>query len=174
MKNYPISFIKHFKTITHHKVLVCFYCFKVGLYSQGLTHDLSKYSYTEMKTGVKYYVGYCSPIDIEKKETGYSAGWLHHKGRNKHHIDYWIDKSMSGFDYHEIPKKYVKEMVCDRIAASKIYLKSDYTDDYPYTYFTKGLDQKYMHPKSRELLRNYLMIIQNNGLKKGLKQIKSD
>ena len=33
---------KHFKTITHHKWLVLLGCFRVGLYRQGLTHDLSK------------------------------------------------------------------------------------------------------------------------------------
>ena len=34
----------HFCTITHHKMLVMKTCFKVGLYKQGLLHDLSKYT----------------------------------------------------------------------------------------------------------------------------------
>ena len=38
---------KHFKTITYHKYLVCKGCFKVGLYRQGLLHDMSKYSPSE-------------------------------------------------------------------------------------------------------------------------------
>ena len=33
---------KHLKTITRHKWLVMQGCFQVGLYWQGLTHDLSK------------------------------------------------------------------------------------------------------------------------------------
>lgn len=41
----------HFKTITSHKLLVMKYCFKVGLYKQGLLHDLSKYSPTEFLVG---------------------------------------------------------------------------------------------------------------------------
>ena len=45
----------HFKTITEHKLLVMKYCFKVGLYKQGLLHDLSKYSPEEFWTGVYYY-----------------------------------------------------------------------------------------------------------------------
>ena len=44
---------KHFKTITKHKFLVMRQCFKVGLYWQGLTHDLSKYSPTEFFVGAK-------------------------------------------------------------------------------------------------------------------------
>lgn len=33
----------HLKTITRHKLLVMRHCFRIGLYWQGLTHDLSKY-----------------------------------------------------------------------------------------------------------------------------------
>ena len=44
---------KHFKTITTHKLLVMDGCFKVGLYRQGLLHDLSKYSPTEILIGAR-------------------------------------------------------------------------------------------------------------------------
>ena len=83
--------IKHFKTITHHKILVAKYCFRIGLYRQGLTHDLSKYSPTEFWAGAKYYQGDRSPNEAERMDKGYSAAWLHHKGRNRHHLEYWVD-----------------------------------------------------------------------------------
>ena len=86
----------HFKTITAHKLRVMKYCFKVGLYRQGLAHDLSKYTPVEFVAGAKYYDGSRSPIELEKMDLGYSAGWLHHKGRNKHHLEYWID-----YDYDQ-------------------------------------------------------------------------
>ena len=73
---------KHFCTITHHKNLVLVGCFKIGLYRQGLLHDLSKYSPTEFLVGCKYYQGTMSPNNAERKEKGYSLAWLHHKGRN--------------------------------------------------------------------------------------------
>ena len=44
--------IKHFKTITHHKILVAKGCFRVGLYRQGLLHDMSKYSPSEVSRGL--------------------------------------------------------------------------------------------------------------------------
>ena len=81
----------HFKTITHHKLLVMQYCFRVGLIRQGLMHDMSKYSWTEFRVGAKYYSGTRSPNAAEREELGYSTAWLHHKGRNKHHLEYWID-----------------------------------------------------------------------------------
>ena len=88
--------IGHFTTITRHKILVMKECFKIGLYKQGLTHDLSKYSPTEFLVGCKYYQGNRSPNEIERREKGYSAAWLHHKGRNKHHLEYWIDYAADG------------------------------------------------------------------------------
>lgn len=115
---------KHFRTITEHKVLVMKECFKLGLYRQGLLHDLSKYSFSEFWTGVKYYQGNRSPNAAEREELGYSAAWLHHKGRNKHHFEYWIDFSADrskGLVGNKMPLTYVAEMVCDRIAACKVY-----------------------------------------------------
>lgn len=81
----------HFQTITEHKCLVMKECFKVGLYKQGLLHDLSKYTPEEFRTGVLYFQGNRSPNAAEKEKMGYSGAWLHHKGRNKHHYEYWID-----------------------------------------------------------------------------------
>ena len=69
-------------------------CFKCGLYWQGLVHDLSKYSWTEFSVGAKYYQGTRSPNDAERESKGYSSAWLHHKGRNKHHLEYWVDYSV--------------------------------------------------------------------------------
>ena len=57
----------HFKTITKHKVIVMKYCFQVGLYKQGLLHDLSKYYPIEFKVGAKYYLGNESPNNAERR-----------------------------------------------------------------------------------------------------------
>ena len=101
-------------------------CFAVGLYKQGLMHDLSKYSWVEFRVGAKYYQGTRSPNNAEREEHGYSLAWLHHKGRNKHHYEYWLDygfppdRSITGMN---MPKKYVVEMFMDRIAACKVYMK---------------------------------------------------
>ena len=114
----------HFDTITRHKLLVMKYCFACGLYEQGLAHDLSKYSPTEFIPGCIYYQGDHSPNEAEREARGYTSAWLHHKGRNKHHLEYWIDYSTTkaGLTGMKIPLRYVCEMVCDRVAASQIYL----------------------------------------------------
>ena len=85
------NFWRHLKTITHHRHLVMRGCFRVGLYRRGLLHDLSKYSPEEFWAGVKYYQGSRSPNTAEREDKGYSAAWMHHKGRNKHHFEYWTD-----------------------------------------------------------------------------------
>ena len=95
------QFLGHLHTINHHKWLVTRDCIRVGLISQGLKHDLSKYAPIEFLAGVKYYEGgKRSPINREKEEKGYSQGWLHHKGRNRHHFEYWIDYAVNPKDVY--------------------------------------------------------------------------
>ncbi|MFV0342454.1 MAG: DUF5662 family protein [Anaerocolumna sp.] len=157
---------KHFKTINHHKWLVMKYCFRVGLYKQGFLHDLSKYSLTEFLVGAKYYQGDQSPNNIERKTNGYSLAWLHHKGRNKHHLEYWIDygtkrgEPMTGM---KMPVKFVVEMFCDRIAASKNYNKDKYQDSDPLIYYNVSKGAYILHPSTRELLEKLLTMLSVRG-----------
>ena len=145
------------------------YCFKLGLYRQGLMHDLSKYSPTEFFVGAKYYQGYRSPNTAERLDRGYSSAWLHHKGRNKHHLEYWIDYSLQKDGYPlagmEMPVKYVAEMLCDRIAACRVYQGDAYTDASAWQYYESGLrvNTMIMHPKTRELLETMLHMLAEKG-----------
>ena len=104
---------QHFCTITNHKILVMKNCFRVGLYRQGLLHDMSKYMPSEFLVGCRYYQGTRSPNNAEREITGCSTAWLHHKGRNKHHYEYWIDYGLEqpGLTGMKMPKKYVIEDV---------------------------------------------------------------
>ena len=160
-----MNFLNHLKTINKHRRVVRYYCFKLHLYWQGLTHDLSKYSFTEFSLGVKYYQGFRSPHEKERKEYGYSKAWMHHKGRNKHHFEYWtdIDKESGLYKPYEMPLKYVKEMLCDRIAASKIYKKDEYTDASPYDYFLTSSARLNMHPNTAKLIEEWLLMLKEKG-----------
>lgn len=166
--------IKHFITITKHRHLVMKLCFKMGLYKQGLLHDLSKYSYTEFSNSAKYYVGTYSPTISERKEKGYSDIWMHHKGRNKHHYEYWFDFSNVEKKYVpiKIPIQYVKEMICDRIAASKVYLKDQYTKSSALEYFNRTYDRHEMHPETSALLKSWLELVSEKGENDAIKIIK--
>ena len=129
MTNYVRNAVLHFKTITRHRHLVMLHCFKAGIPLQGLKHDLSKYSPTEFLVGVKYFNGSKSPNVADRQENGYSSAWLHHKGRNKHHFEYWFDNDVATQSIVpvEMPINYVIEMVCDRMAACKVYKGDAYT-----------------------------------------------
>ena len=155
----------HFETITRHKLLVMKYCFACGLYEQGLAHDLSKYSPTEFIPGCIYYQGDHSPNEAEREAKGYTSAWLHHKGRNKHHLEYWIDYSTTkaGLTGMKIPLRYVCEMVCDRIAASQIYLGDRYTDASPWEYYERSRDHYLLHPETRALLEKLLQMVRDLG-----------
>lgn len=163
--------IKHFQTISVHKWTVMDLCFKVGLIKQGLLHDLSKYSAEEFLTGIRYFQGYRSPNAAEKFETGLSIAWLHHKGRNKHHFEYWIDygvESKEGLLGMKMPLRYVLEMCCDRIAASKVYMKENYTTNVPWDYYFLREEGIVIHEESKLLLEKILKINRDEGEKKAL------
>lgn len=172
-----MKWFSHLKTINHHKWLVLHYCFQLGLYRQGLAHDLSKYSPVEFLAGARYYQGYRSPNNREREVKGYSAAWLHHKGRNKHHLEYWIDYSanentpLSGM---QMPVRYVAEMFCDRIAASKTYMGDKYTDRAPYDYYMRSRDFYVIHPKTRALLEQMLTMLKDKGEKETFRYIREE
>lgn len=161
----------HFCTITHHKILVMKGCFKIGLYRQGLLHDMSKYSPVEFLVGCKYYQGNRSPNNAERESKGYSLAWLHHKGRNKHHYEYWIDYGMEkgdGIIGMKMPVRYVAEMFVDRIAASKTYQKGNYRNEHPLAYYERGAAKlgRMIHPDTAALLHSLLKMLAEEGEEK--------
>ena len=158
--------IKHFQTITKHKILVMQECFRVGLYRQGLLHDLSKYGWTEFRVGCRYYQGTRSPNNAEREDKGYSSAWLHHKGRNLHHFEYWIDYSINPGGKlvgMKMPKKYVAEMVIDRISASKNYLKEQYNDGSALAYYLNGRHMMLIDDEADYLARYLLTMLDMRG-----------
>ena len=167
----------HFRTICHHKRLVMRHCFRVGLYWQGLTHDLSKFSPVEFLPGARYFQGTRSPNEAEREALGYSAAWLHHKGRNRHHLEYWIDYDPAGTGKligNEMPVKCVAEMLCDRLAASRVYLKEDYTAASAWEYYQRGRDHYILHPNTRALLEKMLLLVRDEGEDKALAIIRRE
>lgn len=156
---------QHFKTITKHRHKVIANCAKAGILWQGLRHDLSKYSPTEFISGVKYYQGFRSPNDREREEKGYSSAWLHHKGRNRHHFEYWTDydPKTRRIVPVKMPVRYVAEMFCDRLAASKIYNGRNYTDRSPLEYFVAAKGVRIIHPETSNLIESLLTTLAEKG-----------
>lgn len=163
------GFMNHLRTVVRHKELVMIGCFRVGLYRQGLMHDLSKFAPTEFLVGARYFQGHRSPNNAEREDIGYSSSWLHHKGRNRHHFEYWVDYNLRGKDGEsplvpvKMPGRFVVEMLMDRIAASKVYLGDAYTDKSPLGYFDGGRARKFMHPETAALLEKLLRMLAEKG-----------
>jgi hypothetical protein len=134
------NFRGHLRTVNQHRKMVLKHCIKAGIPIRGLLHDLSKYSPTEFIPGVLYYQGNRSPNEKEREISGYSKAWMHHKGRNRHHFEYWTDYSTVTKKMEAVPMPdiFIFEMFCDRVAASKIYNKEKYTDDMPLDYFLRA------------------------------------
>lgn len=165
---------KHFCTITRHRNLVMRYCFKVGLYRQGLCHDLSKYSPAEFWIGAKYYQGTRSPNAAERSQIGYSTAWMHHKGRNRHHFEYWTDlqKGKDGYQPIPMPFPYIVESVMDRIAASKVYKGDRYYPGCELDYLEMSKEAELMHPETLAEFQKILQMLMNSGEKETFRYLK--
>lgn len=140
----------HFKTVIKHKKEVLKLCCIAGIPWQGIVHDMSKFSLTEMLESAKYYTGTKSPITLCKEDKGYSMSWFHHRGRNPHHPEYWVDELSKGGIPVKMPYKYVVEMICDMIAASRTYNGANFTNDKPLEFWTNVSNKNTnMHEESR-------------------------
>lgn len=168
-------FFGHLKTICKHKFLVMKLCFQCGMIKQGLLHDLSKFSFTEFFPSVKYYQGFQSPITKEKRLKGYSLCWLHHKGRNKHHWEYWTDRLADDTKLTciQMPFNYVLEMLLDKISASKTYNGNKYNDQMPIQYFRQSYEYTCMNEHTCKQIDYLLSYLSTNGEKKALAYYKS-
>lgn len=170
-----MNIIKHFITITKHKWLVLILCIKAGIPWRGIVHDLSKYSPTEFIESVKYYQGDHSPITKCKKENGYSKAWLHHKGRNKHHYEYWYDREAPD-QTPMIPYQYTVEMICDGLAAGIVYNGKKWTNDLQLKYWNNRKQYAKINPRISNLLTEVYTQISKQGIdktitKKNLKEL---
>ena len=172
-----LKWMKHFSTITKHRHLVIRHCWKAGIVWQGLWHDLSKYSPAEFLVGARYWQGNRSPNNAEREDIGYSSAWLHHKGRNKHHYEYWIDYSTKeiegGMAPAPMPQRYVVEMFMDRVAACKVYHKSAYTDQDPLLYYRSSKTPPPLHPRTKRQLEFLLHMLADYGEEKTYRYIRT-
>ncbi len=165
---------QHFKTITYHRYLVCRGCFRVGLYWRGLVHDLSKYSPTEFWVGARYYQGVRSPNAREREVKGYSEAWMHHKGRNRHHYEYWTDMNPQTRVYESVPmpRKYLVEQIMDRRAACIVYQGKNYHPGSELEYFMKSRERELMHPRNKREVEHILTMLKDQGEKKTFAYLK--
>lgn len=163
-----INACKHFKLITKHKWVVFKLCCMAGEPWRGLVHDLSKYSPTEFLESIRYYVGNHSPITEAKKDKGYSESWLHHKGRNRHHAEYWVDE-LAPNKTPIIPYQYTVEMICDKLAAGITYQGKKWTKEYELGYWLKERDKIVMNDKIKDMITEVLEQVSEKGLKPVIK-----
>ena len=159
------NFYGHLTTVLKHRHMVMLHCFKAGIIKRGLLHDLSKFSPTEFIPGVLYFQGNRSPNEQERETIGYSRAWMHHKGRNRHHYEYWTDycPETATLDPVRMPDIFIFEMFCDRVAASKIYNKEKYNNSCPLEYFLKAKPKRRIEAKTAAKLEFLLRMLQDKG-----------
>ena len=161
--------IKHTTLIIRHKWYVFVFCTKIGMPIRGLMHDMSKFSPTEFLESIKYYKGTYSPITECKRKNGYSKAWLHHKGRNKHHPEYWFDRDAI-VQTPMIPYKYVAEMICDKLSANKVYTGKKWTNRSELEYWQKERLNTKINEHISNMLTEVFEQVAENGINRTLKK----
>ena len=176
--NYVQKFFGHLKTVTKHKYWVWYYMCKCGHGWRGLWHDMSKFSPVEFWESVKYYSGTRSPIDACKEDKGVSMAWMHHKGRNPHHYEYWMDNFDKGGEPKEMPAKYKVEMICDYLGAARAYMGKYFSYCAEYEWWQKKLSlPRSQHQNDKDFVSAvlyYLAVLECDvGTKKATKDLRS-
>ena len=151
----------HFALVIRHKHRVLINCAKCGLVWRGLVHDLSKFSPTEFIESAKYFHGGRSPIGVCRRETGMSLAWLHHKGRNKHHIEYWLDPECD--IQPMMPYQYAVECVCDKLAATRIYAGKGYSQDLPLKHWYRYGNKVPGNKKTMQFIEEIFIDVEKHG-----------
>ena len=155
----------YFKTILRHKKYVFIECAKCGIFWQGVKHDLSKFSKEEFEASAMFYANGKYGEKTDEIKRAYSQAWLHHKGVNPHHWEWWIDFGKRGeIVVNKIPYKYVVEMVCDWVGAGRVYEKEEWKQDAPLNYYNKVRDGRYFDPDTEVLIMRFLTCIKDKGL----------
>jgi hypothetical protein len=162
----------HFATILKHKWYVFLACNDCGIIWRGIKHDLSKLSFKEFFASARYFQGNSSPIDAEKREKGYSIAWQNHKGHNTHHWHYWLDNKDTEIIPLKMPYYDMVELICDWIGAGKVYNKTKWNQEEPYTYWEKNRGKMLFHPETYQFIDDELYHIKEFGWSEDSKQLK--
>lgn len=159
------NYIKHFMVVEKHRHKVLANCVRSGIPVRGLLHDLTKLSPTEFIPGGKYFQGFRSPNEAEREDKGYSEAWIHHKGINRHHFEHWTDYNPKTKKVEPVPMPdvFIIEMFCDRVAASKTYMKDKYTDSSPLEYYSRGKSRRFIHPETADKIEFLLTMLSEKG-----------
>ena len=168
-----MKIVKQIKLVMKHKWTVFKLCCKIGMPWRGFMHDWSKFSPTEFFESIKYYNGHKSPIEVCKEDKGYSEAWLHHKGRNKHHYEYWMEWTLPEKTVI-MPYKYAAEMICDKLAAGIVYQGNKWNQEWPMTYYMNEREKALMHPQIDQFMLAVFIDVRKNGLDETLTKILND
>ncbi|MBT2679388.1 hypothetical protein J7E38_10275 [Bacillus sp. ISL-35] len=144
------AYVKYMLYILDHKINVLVECWMEGLFIQGITHDLSKFSPKEFFPYARKV--YSGKRLSEEEEIRWRYAWLNHQHKNKHHWEYWVvdpNKKLA----LPMPRKHLLEMVCDWRSFSRKWGRK-------VKFSTLDLsDRIILHPDTRKELE---MIMRNN------------
>lgn len=127
------KYFKYFKYVIEHKKNVFIECWNKKMYVHAFMHDVSKFNPKEFIPYSNWFYGFQGVRQQDcynqykddknwmssfgskhlKCKQEFDVAWQHHKDKNKHHWNYWYERSL------EMPRKYIDQMICDWSAMSR-------------------------------------------------------
>jgi len=155
-----LSHLRYLAYVLRHKWFVFTECCKLGIWWQGVTHDLDKFRpsmwfpYVDVfygnKPSPRDHSGYYDDSKVEKEP--FLLAWLGHIHRNKHHWQYWVllhdDGGQSTFPMSD---RYRREMLADWRGAGRAQGKPDTK-----TWYEKNKNHMILHEKTRNWIEDRL------------------
>lgn len=150
-----LASLRNFLYILEHKLNVLIECWKMGLYIQGMTHDLSKLTPKEFFPYTKKF--FLNEKLSPEAELQWKYAWLNHQHKNKHHWEYWMVDPKKQLAL-PMPRKYLIEMVCDWRSFSRKWGRKVKASTLDLT------DKIILHPESRRELEIILQRIKEEDI----------
>jgi len=125
---------KYLKYVLRHKWYVLIECWRMGLYRQGIVHDLSKFNPKSWIVYANHFYGDRPPAMAEtgyhrRDDTGdsdFDYASQNHAYTNPHHWEFWGIVNGDGvWSYQPMTDKYRREMIADWRGAGKAQGKPD-------------------------------------------------
>lgn len=141
-----LYYLKYLGYVLKHKWYVFLECVKTGQFAHACIHDLSKFLPSEFFPYADWFYG---PESGDRCKRRFEVAWLHHKNRNKHHWNYWVDVYGIALP---MPKKYMQQMIADWRAMGRVF------GDTAEEYYAKSRTGLTLHAETKAYLDKALLL----------------
>ena len=85
-----------------------------------------------------------------------------------------MNKASKTYEAVPMPRRYLAEMVADRLAACKVYEGKNYTPESALRYLMRSREKNLLHPQTRRELEYLLTMVRDRGERETFRYIRRE